>query len=94
MEHFAKIYDVCRAALAGDIAMSTLAVKSLRDALAKSGSTEDGEDAVLLARLVNERSGKRRKPVVHFVTSSEPAAPAPRRRKDSQTTDKRRTTRA
>jgi hypothetical protein len=55
MEHFSDIYDVCRAAMAGDTAMATRSVKSLRDALAASG---DAEDAVLLARLVKATSGK------------------------------------
>jgi hypothetical protein len=84
MEHFAKIYEVCRAALAGDTAMSTQAVKNLREALAASGRTEDAEDAVLLARLVSERTRKRRKPVVHFVVSAEPAAPAAQARQPSR----------
>ncbi|MEX3984044.1 hypothetical protein AB4Y45_34205 [Paraburkholderia sp. EG287A] len=86
MKHFSHIYDVCRAALAGDTAMSTLAVKHLREALAASGCTEDADDAVLLARLVSERTRKRRKPVVHFVASAEPTAPAARSRKDSRNT--------
>jgi hypothetical protein len=71
MEHFSDIYDVCRAAMAGDTAMATRSVKSLRDALAASG---DAEDAVLLARLVKATSGKSRTPVVHFVQSAAPAA--------------------
>jgi hypothetical protein len=84
MQHFSHVYDVCRAALTGDTAMAKLAVKSLRESLAASRDTLDVDDAVLLERLLNSTSGKRRKPVVHFVTSEEPAAaPAPRRRRSA-----------
>ena len=71
MEHFSLIYDVCRAALAGDIALARQSTKRLRDAIAAGGDVEDAE---LLARLIKASGKKSKGPIVHFVQAETPAA--------------------
>ncbi|KVP98003.1 hypothetical protein WJ96_05375 [Burkholderia ubonensis] len=73
MQHFSLVYDLCRAALAGDKTLGAQSSRKLRDALAGSGDTEDADDAELLSRLIQAATGKSRKPVVHFVQSDTPA---------------------
>jgi hypothetical protein len=73
MDHFSLVYDVCRAALAGDKAEGVRTVRKLRKALAEAG---DSDGAELLARLIKSFNGKSSAPVVHFVQSaSAPATP-------------------
>ncbi|MBK3780211.1 hypothetical protein G3A43_08065 [Paraburkholderia aspalathi] len=67
MDHFSHIYDVCRAALAGDKTLAVKSAKSLRDALAAAGDVDDAE---MLSRLIKAMAGKSKTPVVHFVQSA------------------------
>ena len=66
MDQFSGVYDVCRAALAGDRALAMESVKRLRDAISSSGDLDDAE---LLSRLIKAFDGKSNAPVVHFTQS-------------------------
>jgi hypothetical protein len=66
MQHFSQVYDVCRAALAGDVKLARGAVNRLQKALVQAGDTDGAQ---LLSRLLKATSGAKKGEVMHFVQS-------------------------
>jgi SpoVK/Ycf46/Vps4 family AAA+-type ATPase len=67
MENFALIYDICRAAVAGDVAEGRAQIKRLGAALLKAGNKEDSD---LLARLAKPSVASAARRVVSFSPSA------------------------